>query len=239
MTELLASIAQTEAWLLRAAYPVTLVAFVRTGMARDVPLFCLWLAFAIVHGAASGMGIETAPYGDTAVGIILVLAVGEGFWKFICWRECDIRMVAIAVVFVALAVALTGHDAFFGIYHPRIVLRSMVFGLSVPILAHIARRPKVPAWRRRHAVGFVILAWAIYLPIVEPAKGWLNWWFWIAIGCLGVLASFGVWWWALWSEIREYRGSAAAQESGRNHDRGTGSPRRIQGPLTLRTAQAL
>ena len=221
------------------AYPVTLIAFIRTGMARDVPFFCLWLLAATIHGAASAAGAQTAPYGDAVVGIALVLAVGEAFWKFICWGGCDIRMVAVAVVFVSLTVALTGHDAFFGIYHPRIVLRSMVFGLSVPILAYIARRPKVPAWRRRHAVGFVVLAWAIYLPIVEPAKGLLNWWFWIGIGCLGVLVSFCVWWWALWSEIREYRGSVAARESDRTHGRGKGNPRQIQAPLTLRTARAL
>jgi len=223
MTELLASIAQTEAWLLRVAYPVTLAALVRAGMARDVPLFCVWLLFATIHGAASGMGVETAPYGDTAVGIILVLAVGEAFWKFICWRKYDLTMIAVAVVFIALAVALTGHDAYWHIYQPRIVLRSIVFGLSVPILAYIARRPKVPAWRRRHAVGFVILAWAIYLPIVEPARGWLNWWFWTAFLCGGLLVAMMNWWWALWIEIRELRDQGAVQESGRTHDRGKGS----------------
>ena len=233
MTEILASIAQTETWLLRVAYPVTLIAFIRTGMARDVPFFCLWLIAATIHGAASGTGAQTAPYGDAVVGIALLLAAGEAGWKLVCWPKPDISMIVAAGAFCALTVAWTGADAYFAIFQPRVLLRSMVFGLSLPILVYLLMRPRVMPWRKRQARGMVIVAWAIYLPVARPAECLTEWWFWSVFLLTGLLLAVLSWWWLIWAEVRELRGQAGVRAGLADSRRGTGTGSAYQTPAPI------
>ena len=235
MTDFLSSVAAWEGWLLRVAYPVTLIAYVRVGWLREWPLFCGWLLTATVHGAASGAGAQTAPYADAVVGIMLLLAAGEAWWKLICQPKLDISMIVAAGAFCALTVAWTGADAYFAIFQPRVLLRSMVFGLSIPMLAYLLMRPTALPWRKRQARGMVILAWAIYLPVARPAECLTEWWFWCVFLLTGLLLAVLNWWWSIWAEVREPRGQAGVRAAPADSRCGTrtGSACRILAPIVL------
>ena len=187
MTDFLSSVAVWEGWLLRVAYPVTLIAYVRVGWLREWPLFCGWLLTATVHGAASGAGAQTAPYADAVVGIMLLLAAGEAWWKLICQPKLDISMIVAAGAFCALTVAWTGADAYFAIFQPRVLLRSMVFGLSIPMLAYLLMRPTVLPWRKRQAWGMVIVGWSAYVTVARPGECLIDWLLLMVISSTGMM----------------------------------------------------
>ena len=235
MIEFLASVASAEGWLLRVAYPVTLIAYIRVGWLREWPLFCGWLLAATIHGAASGTGAQTAPYGDAVVGIALLLAAGEAGWKLVCWPKPDISMIVAAGAFCALTVAWTGADAYFAIFQPRVLLRSMVFGLSLPILVYLLMRPTVLPWRKRQAWGMVIVGWSAYVTVARPGECLIDWLLLMVISSTGMMLALLNWWWSIWCAIREVRGPAGVRAAPADSRRGTdtGSAYQTPAPIVL------